>query len=112
MKEVLEGGEPFVYIPCTLRSALQKSSLINCPTMITLSCKLELGSKDKEKLLNLMKGFSSVVRFAYSRLLENRGQLWSQGIGVGRQVRRDLFQSGRSLRVVSNNALGILNTPG
>ncbi|RMG99784.1 MAG: transposase, partial [Aquificota bacterium] len=42
--------------------------------MITLSCKLELSSEDKEKLLDLMRRFSSAVRYAYNRLLENKNQ--------------------------------------
>ncbi len=42
--------------------------------MITLSCKLELSSEDKEKLLDLMRRFSSAVRYAYNRLLEDKSQ--------------------------------------
>ncbi len=125
--------------------------------MITLSCKLELSSQDKEKLLDLMRRFSSAVRSAYNRLLENksqsqiqkllqetfslnarysasayfkaqailnsckeRGQNPKKLVFGGRklferlsknhlkgQVKQDLFQSGRSLRVMSINALEI-----
>jgi len=40
--------------------------------MLTLSCLLEFESKeDKEKVLALMRRFSSCVRFCYNRLLEN-----------------------------------------
>ncbi len=42
--------------------------------MITLSCKLELSSEDKEKLLYLMRRFSGAVRYAYNRLLEGKNQ--------------------------------------
>ncbi len=42
--------------------------------MITLSCRLELSSEDKRKLLDLMRRFSSAVRFAYNRLLEDKNQ--------------------------------------
>ncbi|MGC8852772.1 MAG: IS200/IS605 family accessory protein TnpB-related protein, partial [Hydrogenobacter sp.] len=40
--------------------------------MLTLSCLLEFENKeDKEKVLTLMRRFSSCVRFCYNRLLEN-----------------------------------------
>jgi len=40
--------------------------------MLTLSCLLDFESKEgKEKVLTLMRRFSSCVRFCYNRLLEN-----------------------------------------
>ncbi|MFP3206249.1 MAG: transposase, partial [Hydrogenobaculum sp.] len=40
--------------------------------MLTLQCLLEFQNKqDKEIVLDLMRRFSSAVRYAYKRLLEN-----------------------------------------
>ncbi len=40
--------------------------------MITLQCELELSKSDKELLLILMRKFSSCIRYAYNRLLEDK----------------------------------------
>lgn len=40
--------------------------------MLTLQCKLELNTEDKEKFLSLMRRYSSCLRYAYNRLIEGK----------------------------------------
>jgi transposase, putative, N-terminal domain len=53
--------------------SVKKCKIINGQEMITLECLLEFQNKqDKEIVLDLMRRFSSAMRYAYKRLLEGK----------------------------------------
>jgi len=52
--------------------SVKKCKIINGQEMITLECLLEFETKeDINDILDLMRRFSSVMRYAYKRLLED-----------------------------------------
>jgi IS605 OrfB family transposase len=72
--------------------------------MITLSCLLEFENKeDKEKVLILMRRYSSCVRFCYNRLLENHTE--KSAYHIAKEIFPDLTSSWINMAIQKARAI-------